>query len=170
MIIPTLCTENGVLMGFAVSMIYLDQPLRSLGDVRDCLDCKTGKLTRYIYEGRIDGYENIESSEVNGSTRFVITVPKETTTNIKFDRKFEYYSVTTDETNSYITIGISDYTTVDDFRAYLKSNPVQYICVRVEPTVENVDIPDMPLTKGTRTIMPRCTGLKPVMDIEYYKN
>ena len=151
-------------------MIYLEQPLRSLGDVRDCLDCETGKLTRYIYEGRIDGYQDIELKEVDGSTRFVITVPKETTANILFDRKFDYYLVTKGETNSYITIGISDYTTVDDFRSYLKSSPIQYICVMDEPTVEASEIPNIPLTKGTRTIMPRCTGLKPIMDLEYYKN
>ena len=39
-----------------------------------------------------------------------------------------------------------------------------------EPTVEASEIPNIPLTKGTRTIMPRCTGLKPIMDLEYYKN
>ena len=151
-------------------MIYLDQPLRSLGDVRDCFDCESGKIIRYIYEGRIDGYQDIELKEVDGSTRFVITVPKETTANILFDRKFDYYSVTKDEANSYITIEIPDYTTVDDFRAYVKSSPIQYICVMDEPTVEDAEIPNIPLTKGTRTIMPRCTGLKPIMDLEYYKN
>jgi len=57
-----------------ITNIYLDEPLRKVGDVADYIDFKTGKVVRNIYNKTVTGNESIEYS--TRSISFIAIKPK----------------------------------------------------------------------------------------------
>jgi hypothetical protein len=151
--------------------IYLNEPLRKMGDYADYLDFETGKVIRKI-EKRLCGevtwskhasYTNIyhlnsariqpninPMSETLNSTTYN---PSDSIKNMSTD-----YCIKTHATNQVIYISDSMHTTLEEFNEFIKDKYIYYVLKT--PSEETIELPNIPTIKGT-TIIEVDTEIQP---------
>ena len=146
--------------------IYLDEPLRKVGNVADYIDFTTGKLVRNIKKAQID--ENSSFGKFGGVTNYsafymvvndMLAYSQHGSTNlVVMSNKFTYHTVSGGNVNSYWTapyqIGGSLATTytricfslpntitdVASAKLWFADNPVEYYYPVATPTTKDLDI------------------------------
>ena len=148
--------------------IYLDEPLRKVGDYADYIDFKKGKIVRNITAGVLDGSEDWK---ISGSRYYY--------NNTELNIKSLGNEVTGIKSNALPSVpwnwirnsgtGIATYTngtlhnridiradgvwtSVDKAKEYMKNNPIQYIAPCLVPTEEDISLPALKALKGTNII------------------
>ncbi len=169
--IPVTATnENG---DSVTTNIYLDEPLRKIGDYADFIDFKNGKVVRNIKEYTFEGTEGVSAFSTNISDKFrmFISVPDVLlgiASNI-YSAKSNYYpfgsadkgytcnlSISVSRTSYYIVIYDENHQTVDSLKTFLteqynNGNPVKAIYPKT-PTEETIDLPTINTLEGKNTI------------------
>ena len=160
--------------------IYLDKPLRKMGDCADYIDFKNQKVFRNIIEGTLTG--NISWS--TSGTRFYYSNSNLNIKCLGTDVKCIMSNTLKGTTwnlirNSGTGIGIYTdnrvdvradgiWSTADDVKAYLSENPITYIALALNPTEEEVELPNILLNKRTNIIETDTTIPSSYMETVYY--
>lgn len=159
--------------------IYLDEPLRKIGDYKDYIDFANKKLVRQIEErpcSELDWfqhqtYKNIYSvnsarfkkatglnplSSVFNSTEYD---PSVSIANMKKD-----YCIKAHASSSAIYISDSVHTTIDEFDNFVKDFKIAYVLNT--PIEETIELPNIPTSQGL-TILDVATTKPNNMEIVY---
>lgn len=159
--------------------IYLDEPLRKVGDYSDYIDFKKQKVVRNIKEITLNGSENwrLQGTNENGIISFIYSISNETapsTTNISalsthYSYKMTSLSNATEQgffvqrggiTNLYIRMFNEDIADIAAFKTWLSENNVMIYYQMAIPTEEPISLPTLQTFKGT-TIMSVDTTVLP---------
>lgn len=173
-------TENNVPK---TTNIYLDEPLRKIGDYADVIDFERGVAERKINKIVFDGTEDFRAhSTLKGWFQLLdntVLVGR-----LACCTHFYYtYSANSMPEGSFTTVNpigntgryvfnMSDETTLDDFKIFLaseyaKGTPVTVYYALAESTTEPISIPSIPTFDGT-TIITTDTEIQPSnMEITY---
>ena len=193
--IPVVCTDG---KGNSVTTnIYLDEPLRKIGEYADYIDFENRKVIRNVSEIILNGTEScgiagagtqneriIYSLSVFnaitgvGNTPSLCTHTKTTTNgNVGWSGTKFVIQVTSTDVRFYrpFYCGIFDFAqkTPAEWKQYLKSlydsgNPYKVYCVRAEQEETPITIPKLPTIKGT-TVYTVGTTIQPAnMSATYY--
>lgn len=157
--------------------IYLDEPLRKVGDYSDYIDFKNQKVVRNVKEITLNGSENwrLQGTNENGIISFIYSISNETapsTTSISalsshYPYKATSFSNTTEQgffvqrgagvTNIYIRMLNED---IAAFKTWLSENNVTIYYQMATPTEELISLPTLQTFKDT-TIMSVDTTVLP---------
>lgn len=167
--------------------IYLDEPLRKIGNIADVIDFKDQKIVRNIQKTVFDGSENIslhQAFESHSSFRLPVqqyvvahsTVLSTHQQNIDFSALYNGNGYGVCAHNSSLVenlyISIHNIKQTDDMKSFIKEQhdsgtPVTVYYQGEEPTIEPMPLPEIPTCKGT-TIIDVDTEVKPSnMYIQY---
>lgn len=168
--------------------IYLNEPLRKLGDYVDYIDFEKGKVFRQVGEEIYDentSYSLITSTyfyEEGVTTAFGCKIPTdglpnamgmECITNLLeykkstvLDKKVPYISGNT----SQIVFALKNETAsnIDELKTFLADNNLQIVYPLKEETPEIVTLPNIPTHKGTTIIEVDTNILPSNMEVKYY--
>lgn len=168
--------------------IYIDEPLRKIGDYADYIDFKQKKIVRKVNEKILSGNENWVTTAINGqtvTTRYTV-VPLDnnlklnTINNYSLNSHFavvEYgqdkvgYLASTDNTNYSIKSTILN--DLQSFKSWIlnqynNKTPVTVLYVLEAPIEKNVDLPEIITHKGTN-IFEINTSIQPSkVTLDYY--
>jgi len=170
-----------------ITNIYLNEPLRKIGDSADYIDFKSGKIIRKVKEIVLTGNEDwkLFNSSVNtdivhqmyseklslnslsGSSAISNIAPfgVTATTRHKFD--LGVYLVSNGTDIAFQLRGWSTSITVEEWKEYLKSNLLKVYYILETPIEETIELPMIPLFKGTM-VVEIDTKIKPSkIDIRY---
>lgn len=169
--------------------IYLDEPLRKVGDVSDYIDFENGKVVRNIKTQYLDpNYTSITKyTWVNkvgvyfwGYLDNVYeSIPGLSNRNAEFTANTQ---VATSmwlgiKNKNFFWIGILDYlgfvdddtsTAIDKFRVWIADNPTYIYYPTSTPTEEPINLPQIPTFKGTTVLSPSTTVQPSSMSATYY--
>lgn len=160
----------------SVNTIALSEPLRSAGAVKD--EVSPTEVTKRFAEVVFDGSDD-EVISVFGSTYphlFVISVSgvKRTTSNIVCSHFLSYANAGSDYSknmiyslDNQIFINHIDITTVDEFKAWLKANPITVVYELTEPIVEAIEPVDINTYNNVTYLT---SGDDAEMKVKYYRN
>lgn len=163
--------------------IYLDEPLRKIGDYADVIDFERGVAERKINKIVFDGTEDFRA---HSTLKGWFQLPDNTVLvgRLACCTHFYYtYSANSMPEGSFTTVNpigntgryvfnMSDETTLDDFKIFLaseyaKGTPVTVYYALAESTTEPISIPSIPTFDGT-TIITTDTEIQPSnMEITY---
>ena len=154
--------------------IYLDEPLRKIGNYADYIDFESGKIVRNIFEKTFNGDENIDSY-VNGLYIAILHTQEK-----GLSSHFEYLAYQLAGSNKFSTNinggGIHFFVTdtVEEFKAWLKKEykggtPVKIYYVLAKSTEEKINIPEINLNYGTNIISIDTNIAPSETNITYYK-
>lgn len=168
--------------------IYLDEPLRAVGDYKDYIDFENGSVIRNVAEYTFTGDEiwaNRSSSlNVSGKSRFSLSnilnqYPKgfdikalsnfsivNTISGAIADTDFGIQLYNSSHTIVYFT---TEEMTINDFKTWLKDNNIKIVYQLETPDdTETINLPAIPTHKGT-TIIEVDTTIKPSnVEVEYF--
>lgn len=165
------------------SNIYLDQPLRKIGDYADYIDWKEQKVVRNISSVILDGSENWvlqDNSYSKTTTRFTLNQAGALQVNdvitVKCNRfipstadniwKIDKESIGHSKTQIVLRINNSNnIQTVEKLKQWLSQNNITLDYILATPTEETIELPEILKTKGTN-IIEVLTKVKP-SKIEY---
>ena len=164
----TTATEYEPYKGSITEHIYLDEPLRKVGDYADYIDFKNKKVVRNVVSGVLNGSEGWGSSVTRYyyyNTRLNIKCLGNDVAGIKSNAlpSMAWNWIRNSGT------GIATYTngtlhnridirangvwnTVNEAKAYMADNPIEYIAPRLVPIEENINLPILKTFKGTNII------------------
>lgn len=184
----TTATEDGT--ESITTTVYLKQPLYKIGDYADTLSYAEQKVERYIKEIVLTGEENLTSTHLDVglftlNVRDYLRLSAITVFNTHYqaqknqngwtevnDMSCCLYTNPNNTTSFALYIRDSRFSTIDDFKAYLKeqynnSTPVKVWYVLQTPETESVELPKLPTLDGV-TVIDAATEIKPSkMDIKY---
>ena len=187
--------ENGkyvipVKVNDAITNIYLDEPIRKIGDYADYTDYKNQKVIKLVDKKTFDGTENWElHTTISGGCVFrldgvltpLLNAPQTSThmthfdvTNIYSTSKFEVglYRFSSNAEVTKITGNrlyvSSSHTTVEDFKEWLSQNKPSIYYPSETTIEETIELPNIPLNKGTNVIDVDTNILPSNMVVEYY--
>ena len=165
--------------------IYLDEPLRSIGDYSDYIDFRNKKVVRNIQKIIFDGTENWNMESVSGkeyNNFYIDTNPVAMArTDILSNKKTgNEYTSTRAENNGFISfstkLNITHLTnTVDNWRTllstwYTNGNPLIINYILATPIEEPINnLPVIGTNKGTNTITIGTTIQPSNMSVTYIK-
>ena len=143
--------------------IYLDAPLRKVGDYADYVDFENQKVVRNVIYAKFDqtsywttlsGYENLIATNISNS---FIGDGYPCLSNISNFEHGKYsdstYTGLTSWTGARATImWREDGITVDAFKERLATTPMFIICIRATPSEENISLPTLKTFKDTSII------------------
>lgn len=149
--------------GGETKTVYLDEPLRKIGDYADEIDFKTGTVTRRVRKVELTGSETIDESSGRWIVRagLINSVPhigKSTHFSNKpggtvtwFDNAFSI------EGNSIFFGVTSMFVSMNAFRqlltdSYTDGNPVTVYYASTRPITEAVTLPQIPTISGQNTL------------------
>ena len=182
--IPTLYKPYGIVKipitttnenGDSLTNIYLNEPLRKIGDAQDYIDFRSQKVYRNVRELVLTGEEKffvVSTTTENKFYRFQMTNEQLAPSISDWTtQKCNYYigaNITTTNTNvgilvyssvanSYTYCQVRDndnFPTVDDFLAFLKEkyaegNPLVIYYQSYDTIEEDIELPKLPQFKGT---------------------
>ena len=148
----------------ATTNIYLDEPLRKIGDYTDYIDFENKKVVRNIGEKLFDGTETIKMTTLNGINLFYT-----------YDADYKqqsyygfcnYYINNTNVVDNCFSISDAIYfkdnsfTTADEFKIWLSENNLILDFILRTSTEETIELPNIPTLKGT-TIIEVDTKIQP---------
>lgn len=163
--------------------IYLDEPLRKVGDYADYIDFENGNVVRYVKRKRLtkagtlytigglvgfytgfgflDGnYFRIKGLS-NREKTFTETLKDGTTIWLGVNNSIVYW------------IGILSklgFTTLEQMNSWLSENETWIYWATKTPTEEHIELPNLPTFKGTNIISADTTVQPSNAEIEYYSN
>ena len=171
--------------------IYLNEPLRKTGNYVDYIDYKNKEVVRIVNKKTFDGTENWERhTTISGGAVFridnaltpLIGVPQTSTFMTHFDLT-NIYSTASFKTGLYrfssssteivnitgdrLYVSSSN-TTVEDFKEWLSINKPSIYYPIATPTKETIELPNIPLNKGTNIIEVDTNIIPSNMEIIYY--
>ena len=172
--IPITASSNGKTV---TTNIYLDEPLRKVGDYADYVDLENGKVVRNVKEVVLDGGENWVADTTKTVTqvfrndgiyfrprpdayfcdKFIVANPGDT----------EKISITE---YMYIAVNKTRANNVTDFKKWLSENPTVVAYPLATPTETPITLPNLPTFKGTSIISADTTIQPSNAEIEYYSN
>lgn len=156
--------------------IYLDEPLRKIGEYSDYIDFANGKVVRQLGEVILDGDEDISRvSARSNKYRFVVGIDNINMIAISNMGDYnpilsdKYISKNRDQTYANETgIGYGDGSsyyknliiydenlssfTIEQFKTWLQSNNVTVDYVLATPTEESITLPNIPTIDGNNTL------------------
>lgn len=163
--------------------IYLNEPLRKIGDYADVIDFERGVAERKINKIVFDGTEDFRA---HSTLKGWFQLPDDTVLvgRLACCTHFYYtYSASSMSEGSFTTVNpigntgryvfnMSDETTLDDFKIFLaseyaKGTPVTVYYALADPTTEPISIPTIPTFDGT-TVISTDTEIQPSnMEIKF---
>lgn len=171
--------------------IYLDEPLRKIGDYADYIDFENGKVVRNIKRVYANNKISYRYDMANGAVfngewavfQFNVALKD---TSLAYSNTFKQHNsyakadyvfwLQTGKTYLSFNLKKTDIGATSDNtnteiqtlgRAYVVNNPI-YFDIIVEPTEETIELPNIPTFKGT-TIIEVDTTINPSnMDVEYW--
>jgi hypothetical protein len=136
--------------------IYLDEPLRKVGDYTDYINFAEGKVVRNILNFVPSGDDDWIYS-TNYGVRFQLRNPLfgDVGTNGRtkiLSNRFVYGT----GANNYVTFRYSfsiyvyytEFTSADELNAYFAENPTYFLVVLGTPTEEEIELPSVATTEG----------------------
>lgn len=172
-----------------ITNIYLDEPLRKVGDYADYIDFKNGKVIRNIKKYTFTGNEDFRfRSHYNNETyKFSLSNVLDRYVGVKCMSNigdFEngtnadatgktgvglYVDNKTTSRMVYIEVPYK-YNTVESLNEYLSTNKVYVMYPLATPTEELVILPNLPTFKGTNIISADTTIQPSNAEVTYYSN
>lgn len=158
-----------------VKYIPTSEPLRSMGEVRDVLNLTNSEIKRNFAEVVFDGSSD-ESWGISNSKFVYIRIPNggiNTKNVLSTHYKNDGTLSTTNHGNVWINnesqliIVDNRFATLDEWKAWLSSNPITVIYELAEPTVELIEPVDI-LTYNSTTYITASDDAD--MEVEYYRN
>lgn len=151
--------------------IYLDEPLRKIGNYADYIDFGNKKLVRNVTEYKFKGTEilnNLYDTNTSGKYRMFLTIPNSMTGNSSSNKSIAsnlYPGGTADSTYlCKLSIGLhsgggaviydENLQTVEDMKAFIteqynNGTPLIAIYPLANPTEQTIDLPSIPTLEGT---------------------
>lgn len=151
--------------------IYLDEPLRKLGNYVDYIDFENGKVVRNVEKLVLNGSENWYSSVENGKRRAFLNGRSSVGKNIVLSDKYvkdtvnytypDFNKIMVNGAGSLI-IGLDNniFPDLETYKTWLKTNNVDAYLPLATPTEETIELPNTPTIKGT-TIIEVDTNIQP---------
>ena len=177
--------------GKTTKHIYLDEPLRKIGDYADYIDFKNQKVVRCIGEITLDGTENWVYQESNNIIYLSIKNKNLSRTHDSFSTHFlfqdsknaidPYFVVVNSSTLGNVVLRFYQqgdniiYSTADEFKTFLvdqynSGNPVKLLCNCYNVVETAVTIPNLAAPKSERATIMVDTSIKPSnMKIKYIR-
>lgn len=166
---------SGVNRESLITNIYLDEPLRKIGDYADVIDFERGVVERKIGKVVFDGSDDelwFYYSQAGVSQKYIridvigaYTVLSDELKSISiFQRPYEYDSIYSGGSPPNIAINSEIPNSSVEWRNWLSENPITAYYVLAEPTTEKLALPKIPTFNGT-TIISTDTEVEP-SDIE----
>ncbi len=171
--------------------IYLDKPLRKVGDYADYVDFKNQKVVRCIGEITLDGTENWVYQESSNMIYLSIKNKNLSRTFDSFSTHFlfsdsknaidPYFVVVNTSTLGNVVLRFNQqgdniiYSTADEFKTFLvdqynSGNPVKLLCNCYNVVETAVTIPNLTAPKSERATIMVDTSIKPSnMKIKYIR-
>ena len=151
-----------------VTNIYLDEPLRKVGDYADYIDFNNKKVVRNIKEvalgkGWTYTYKNLKGVGFGIlDTTYNRTIGMSNRENLigKYYNDSGHYMWLGVATNSVYWVGILDelgFANVSEFNTWLKQNPTTIIYPLSTSVEESIDLPNIELLDGTSTLQVNTT-------------
>lgn len=164
--------------------IYLDEPLRGIGEYSDYIDFVNSKVVRHLGEVILDGSETWNKNQTwsdygpntNAYTSYKSTMPNAVSNaeaiSSHFIRDLKAYSKDENglfEFSTYPIFRISKdiAPTVTDFKNWLSQNNVTVDYVLDTPTEEDMELSNINLIEG-KNIITIGTEVQGVFEVEYY--
>ena len=156
-----------------ITNIYLNEPLRKVGDYADYIDFKNKKVIRKVGVQTFDGTEtwtkHTTTSEGYGAfrnenlltpligapisasymTHFSLTYKGATADFVIGEYRFTYNNSNIASSRVYVSV---EQTTVEEFKEWLASNKPSIVYPLATPIEETIELPNIPTSKGTNTI------------------
>ena len=169
-----------------ITNIYLDSPLRSIGEYSDYIDFKSGKVVRHVKRKTVLSSMTISKYEyknLNGIIFYDIldqTISRGDGYCNRENKVGEYY----DTLGHYMWVGVKNaYTsmfwvgvldaleisTVDDFKNWLDNNPTYINYVLETPIEEDINLPELSINKDTSVISVNTSVVPSNIELEYYR-
>lgn len=136
--------------------IYLNEPLRKIGDYADYIDFESKKVVRNIKETILDGTENWKKSIYGTNCYYLVDydllVKGDTSTIYSNcfkgvtwnDRTINENNIAyMDTTYNSITFRNTEHTSINSFIDFLKNNSVKVDCVLTTPKEEPISLPEL---------------------------
>lgn len=157
----------------SITNIYLDEPLRKIGEYSDYIDFANGKIVRKIKEIILDGSlsNNFNNPTINNNTiRFdiqniLLGSLRSNQNKIICDKfislygnnnDYEHIRNTNTSYNNVLIVYINkirlNLYTREEFINWLSSNPVTVDYVLETPTEEDIELPNIPTIDGNNTL------------------
>lgn len=147
--------------------IYLDEPLRKIGDAADYIDFKEQKIVRKVgaakldtsltwvdYTSQVDGYYKAYTTDLkigSDSSYESASFAKSSHFSV-FGVYGRAESICFTEYATYISISSSKASSVSSFKEWLTNNNIDIIYKLRKPTETSITLPDISTFKGTTTI------------------
>ena len=169
--------------------IYLDEPLRKIGNYSDYIDFKNGKVVRNIGETIFDGTESRWAyyTDTNKPVFYMSYVNTDWFYNKTdiwacycnyykgknnvsyFDQVYNYGSNSIAFRTQYPRLVIRDdnKTSLNDFKTWLETHNLKVDYVLATPTEEDIELPNINLIEG-KNIITLGTELESIIEVEYY--
>lgn len=177
-----------------ITNIYLDEPLRKVGDCADYIDFENKKVVRKTAYKFFDGTEDwkiYNGNTSDGGKLFYLDDSvnkqpyyKELLSNyftksedsgtigtwMPYKCRFQYYQTGIFASSKRLYIS-TKHTSVSEFKSWLNNLeiPVYIIFSIIEPTEETVELPDILTAKGTNIITVDTTIEPSNMEVEYWR-
>jgi len=151
--------------------IYLDEPLRKVGEYADYIDFSNQCVVRNVRCLSLDGSDDevivLQSTNSYGISNFYLDGLSDMalsedcvmcnrlsrqTTNVANTMTEGFRFVITTSTYPYMRISSERVSTVADFRAWLSDNVVSFAYATNAPIIEPIELPKIPTGKGTINI------------------
>lgn len=143
------------------SNIYLDEPLRKIGDYSDYIDLKNKKVVRNIKEKTFVGTETWTYEKLSYGNNFYTNLSDSMSldNSIVYSNKFKYnngslndnYSIKLSKAKN-LNLRVEAYSNATDFKNWLTSNNVKINYVLNTPTESNIDLSNIKLYDGINNI------------------
>lgn len=176
----------------SITNIYLDEPLRKIGEYSDYIDFANGKIVRKIYEYKITGNENWLKTYGDNlfnidsifndkpfivgyglSNMYIYNSVQSGINNNTLNGEFALQKyVGSRHTDYNLFVKNTSYSNKDLFKTYLQSlynsnTPVVISCPLETPTEEDIELPNINLIEG-KNIITIGTDVQGVFETEYY--
>ena len=164
-----------------VTNIFLDEPLRKVGDYADYIDYKNKKVVRNFKKVNLSilnwtvysdnsfrcYLDNCKPSPINGLANILNSHYRLVKMNVWNNTKPNYTMALNDTTKPDLRIRNTDYENVEDF---IQSLEGVYMIYELEtPTEETINIPEISTSKGTNNFVVETTLLPSELKINYWK-
>ena len=147
--------------------IYLDEPLRKVGDYADYIDYDKQKVVRKIARKDFDGTEAFNGAYIDSNGAITHALPHLSSSTAIVTHSTWGYEATSwaNSNNVFFNVSYYDVSTVDEFKAklaewYAEGKPLSLQYIPPTPTEESITLPAIPQFKGT-TIYEVGTNIKP---------
>lgn len=169
-------TEYEPYRGIETTHIYLDEPLRKIGDYADYVDWGNQKVVRNVKEKIFDGMESFSDKYIASSGSITYPLPHVANSVAMLTRSIWRSTATIWANNENIAFKASyyDVTTLDEFKTklsewYTNGEPLKMYYASRTPTEELISLPTLKTVKGT-SIMSVDTTIQPSnMKIKYIR-